>query len=300
MVSGGLGFAGTHLCRHIEAEGHEAISLDLAGEAALACDIRDPDVVEKAIGSVRPDGIFHLAGIAFVPTAGADPGLARAVNVDGTRHILDAADKVGARTLTVSSGNVYGFSRTDEELPVTEDLVPAPADEYSRTKFEAERESLARNGRQDLVIARPFNHTGPGQSPDFVCSDFADQVARREAAGDSSPLRVGDLRAERDFSDVRDVVRAYWMLWNDGTAGQAYNICSGRTVAISEVLEKLLAMARIELSAEVEKARLRPGEVSRLYGSYAKLAEATGWQPECSLDRTLAELLDDRRSRAAS
>ncbi|MFP6600313.1 MAG: NAD-dependent epimerase/dehydratase family protein [Deltaproteobacteria bacterium] len=100
VVSGGLGFAGTHLCRQIEAEGHEAIALDLTGEAALACDIRDPDAVEKAIGSVRPDGIFHLAGIAFVPTAGADPGLARAVNVDGTRHILDASKLLLKKEIT--------------------------------------------------------------------------------------------------------------------------------------------------------------------------------------------------------
>ena len=298
IVSGGLGFAGTHLRRDLEEEGHEALSLDLAEQAELACDIRDAAAVGRAIGEARPDGIFHLAGIAFVVAAGDDPDLTRAVNVDGTRHVLDAAKQAGVRTLVVSSGAVYGL-RPDEELPVTEDLVPAPADIYSQTKYEAEGECMGRAGRQEFVIARPFNHTGPGQAPDFVCADLADQVARHEAAGLPSVIRVGDLRAERDFSDVRDVVRAYRLLWEEGAPGEVYNICSGRPVAISTVLDKLLSMARVELSVEVEQERLRPGEVSRFYGSYAKLEAATGWRPRYALDDTLAALLEDRRDRAA-
>ena len=297
VVSGGLGFAGSHLRRHIEAKGHEALSLDLAEEAELPCDIRDGEAVGRAISEARPNGIFHLAGIAFVPAAGDDPELARAVNVDGTRHVLAAAASVGARTLVVSSGTVYGM-RPAEELPATEELLPKPADAYSQTKYEAECECMERLGEQDFVIARPFNHTGPGQNPHFVCSDFADQVARGERAGGPSTVRVGDLSAQRDFSDVRDVVRAYWQLWEHGGSGQAYNVCSGRPVAISEILGGLLSMARVDLSVEAEAERLRPGEASCFYGSFAKLEAAVGWRPEYPLETTLADLLEDRRSRA--
>ena len=174
-----------------------------------------------------------------------------------------------------------------------------PADAYGDAKSEAEAECESRAGGQDVVRARPFNHTGPGQSSDFVCSDFASQVVDCERGEEPGLIRVGDLRSERDFSDVRDVVRAYKLLFDHGVAGQAYNICSGRPAAVSRVLDILISLSTADIKVEVETERLRPGEVGRLWGSYAKLRALTGWEPQIALEATLADLLEDRRSDGA-
>jgi GDP-4-dehydro-6-deoxy-D-mannose reductase len=185
-------------------------------------------------------------------------------------------------------------------MPITEDFDLDPADAYARSKVAAERECIDRAEDQEIVRVRPFNLTGPGQSGEYVCSDFAARIAEAEEHGREARLCVGDLSSERDFSDVRDAVRGYALVLERGVAGEAYNICSGRAVAISHVLELLISQARVKVQVETEKGRMRPGEVKRSYGSAAKLERGFGWERDYALERTLGDLLEDWRARLSS
>jgi GDP-4-dehydro-6-deoxy-D-mannose reductase len=268
-------------------------------DADVVADVRDRDAVLNAFSSTRPDSVVHLAAVAYVPQANANPDETDAVNRGGTINVLDAAREVGASTLFVSSAAVYG--RVPEAgMPITESRALEPNDVYGASKVAGERECEARAGEQAIVRARPFNHTGPGQSPDYVCSDFARQLALAEAGLGPRRIEVGELRAERDFSDVRDVARAYVAMLESARAGEVYNVCSGVPVTIAHVLDTLLDAARVPVEVQIERRRLRPGEVNRYYGSYQRLHDTTGWQPQIDLQTTLSDLLEDWRLRIAA
>lgn len=291
LVTGASGFAGGYLCRHLSGAGYDVIAMGEDSNGAVSVDVRDREAVLSAVEEACPDGIIHLAAVAFVPTADADPNLSDAVNRGGTINILDAARERAIRVVAVSSGAVYG-PLGETELPATEDLPLRPQRGYAESKAAAELECERRRGVQDVVRLRPFNHTGPGQSPAYVCSDFAKQVAECEAGLREPRIEVGDLRSQRDFSDVRDVVRAYAHAFEHGVAGEAYNVCSGVGTEVGSVLEQLIAMSRVPVAVEVNQQRLRPGEVNKLYGSFAKLQSHCGWRPQIPLATTLADLLD--------
>jgi GDP-4-dehydro-6-deoxy-D-mannose reductase len=272
------------------------VTLASQGAADYAVDVRDHGHVKEVVRDARPAGIFHLAGIAFVPEADAAGDVADAVNRGGTANVLDAAAAVGARTLVVSSGAVYG-RLGEAELPATENTRLAPAGAYAASKQAAEQECERRFSRQEIVVVRPFNHTGPGQSRQYVCSDFAAQVAECVLGLRPRRIEVGDLSAERDFSDVADVVAAYLVAFERGQAGETYNVCSGRPTPVGGVLDRLMALAGIDIDVVVRDERLRSGEVNRSYGSYAKLERAAGWRPQIPLEVTLDRLLEDWRCR---
>jgi GDP-4-dehydro-6-deoxy-D-mannose reductase len=296
LVTGASGFAGTHLARRLRELGHDVVTAASSGDVAIRLDVRDRDAVHAAFVSAAPQGVFHLAGLAYVPIADAQAGDADAVNRGGTANVLDAAREVGARTLVVSSGAVYG--RLGEgELPAREDTQLRPAGAYALSKAAAEEECRRRAARQEVVIVRPFNHTGPGQSREYVCSDFAAQIAECEAGKRPPRIEVGDLRSERDFSDVRDIVDAYVRAFESGEPGEVYNACSGHPTSAGRILDILVASSSVAVEVVVGRDRLRSGEVSRLYGSSAKLTRATGWRPARSLEQTLTELLADWRRR---
>jgi GDP-4-dehydro-6-deoxy-D-mannose reductase len=261
-------------------------------------DVCDAGAVRSALHEARPEGVYHLAGLAYVPAAERDTDLVDAVNRGGTANVLDAAHEVGARTLVVSSGAVYGRV-AEADLPVGEDAPLRPVGAYAESKAAAEAECARRVGRQHVVVVRPFNHTGPGQAREFVCSDFAAQVAECELGLRAAHVEVGDLRSERDFSDVRDVVRAYVAALEHGRSGAAYNVCSGRATSVAAILETLGALARVTFEVRVQGERLRAGEVTRFCGDAAKLRSAAGWSPSIALRTTLADLLDDWRRRLA-
>ena len=296
LVTGASGFVGSHLCRHLAGAGHHVATLGSDAGCDYRVDVCDAGDVSAAVRQAAPDAIAHLAAVAFVPHANADPDLADRVNRGGTANVLDAAAAIGARTLAVSSGAVYGKVAADR-MPIDEDFQLNPADAYARSKAAAERECLDRAATQEVVRVRPFNITGPGQARDYVCSDFAGQIAEAEAGLRERRIRVGDLRAERDFTDVRDAVGAYALALERGDPGQVYNICTGVPVSISSVLDRLLAVSTVDVEVDVERSRLRPGEVNRYYGSAARLEAATGWGRTIGLDQTLADLLDDWRAR---
>lgn len=276
----------------LRAAGHESIAVGGPHDPppAIAVDLRDPAAVRGVVADAKPDAIVHLAGQAFVPQSIADPLGTLAVNATGTAHVLEAARAVGARVLVVSSAEVYGIQRP-ERMPLDETAVVRPGNAYAASKLAAEAYGLAwhRSYALDVVVARPFNHIGPGQDERFVVASFARQLADI-AAGGPRLLRVGNLEAQRDFLDVRDVAAAYVLLLANGRAGEVYNICSGRPVAIREVLRQLITIARVPVEVRDDPERMRSSDLPILSGDATKLRAETGWEPHYSLAASLRDI----------
>jgi GDP-4-dehydro-6-deoxy-D-mannose reductase len=252
----------------------------------------DSAAVRDVVAGAAPDAIVHLAGQAFVPLSVVDPLGTLAVNATGTAHVLEAARAVRARVLVVSSAEVYGIQRP-ERMPLDETAVLRPGNAYAASKVAAETYALAwhRSYGLDVVVARPFNHIGPGQDERFVVASFARQLA--DIAGGAPPLlRVGNLEAQRDFLDVRDVAAAYVLLLANGRAGEVYNICSGRPVAIREVLRQLITIARVPVEIRDDPERMRSSDLPILSGDATKLRAETGWEPQYSLAASLRDIYE--------
>lgn len=299
LITGGLGFVGRHLTRHLRDNGDVVTVLDRHGE--LAVDITDGPAVAEAIAAAAPDAVYHLAGWADVGASWGDPvGVFRA-NAEGSLHVLRACveAKVG-RVLAVSSADLYGVV-TPAELPLTEASPLRPTSPYAASKMAAEalaQQAFLGHGLE-VVRVRPFNHLGPGQAEGFVAPALAARIARAER-DDHGSIPVGNLSARRDLTDVRDIVRAYRLLITDGAAGEVYNVCSGRDLAIQELADHLVALARHPIELEPDPALLRPVDLPVLRGDPTKLRQATGWKPEIPIEQTLADLLDDMRERISA
>jgi GDP-4-dehydro-6-deoxy-D-mannose reductase len=289
FVTGGHGFVGTWLLRHLAAAGDEVVA-----PHATEVDVLDGSAVAAAVAAARPDAVYHLAGFAHVGQSWERPDEVFAVNALGTLHVLEAARQAGdgMRVLVISSSEVYGRV-TPDELPLEEDAPVRPVSPYAASKAAAEVLALqAFLGRSvSVVVARPFNHTGPGQPADFVVPAFAARIAQAVRTGDDV-LRVGNLTPRRDITDVRDVVRAYRLLVEQGEPGRVYNVCSGQDVAIEDLVRRMCKLAGVpDLRLEVDPDLLRPADVPALRGDPGRLAAATGWRPEIPLDQTLADVL---------
>ena len=292
-ITGGVGFVGQRLARRLAADG---IEVDGADEEV---DVTSPELVRALLADRRPDAIAHLAGIALVPDAARDPLLTWRVNYAGTRIVLESArlEVPKARVLVVSSGLVYGAAPQGAE-PFDESSPLRPAGAYAITKATADLlASSHADAGLDVARVRPFNHTGPGRPVDFVESSFARQIAAMER-GDLEPvLRVGNLESTRDFLHVDDVVDAYARLLAPGAPPGVFNVSSGRATRIVELLEILLARAKVKPRIDSDPDRWRPTDAS--VGDAARLAEATGWAVRTPLEDTLAQLLDHWRERLA-
>jgi GDP-4-dehydro-6-deoxy-D-mannose reductase len=293
-VTGAGGFVGARLVARLRALGHEASGAD------REVDVSDPLAVREALAAAAADAVVHLAGVTFVPHAEADPGVAFRVNTLGTQHVLAGALEAvpRARVLVVSTAAVYGTAPPGAP-PFDEASPLRPHDAYGRTKAAADLlAGVAAARGQDVVRARPFNHTGAGRPDHFVESSFARQLAEIEARRREPVLRVGNLDSRRDFLHVADVIDAYAALLDAGVPAGIYNVASGASCTMREVLDRLLARSRAAPRIEVDPARFRPTDAS--CGTASKLAAATGWSPRRSLDDTLAELLDHWRRQLAS
>ena len=310
FVTGISGFAGVHLAERLLEGGHEVFGIGLDGwtprfermaagrvgrDALFEADLRDASAVRSAVERCRPAGIFHLAGITSVPQSNADPRAAYEVNLFGTLAVLDAMRVAvpRARAIIVTSAEIYGRVSASD-LPIRETQTLRPLSPYGVSKAAADlaaQQAHLTNGL-DVIRARPFNHTGPGQAPIFVCSEFARAVAAAEKGQGPTVLRVGNLDVERDFSDVRDVVRGYVALFERGRSGEAYNLASGRPRTIREVLDHLLAKSRTKMTIETDPAKVRPREGVRMQASIEQAERDAGWRPEIPLDRTLDDLLE--------
>jgi GDP-4-dehydro-6-deoxy-D-mannose reductase len=295
LLTGAGGFVGGHLTAHLEELGDEVVGL---GEEV---DVTDADAVRDAVGTARPDAVYHLAAASHVGTSWSAPAEVLRVNAIGTLNVLLASEAADVdRVVVVGSAEEYGIVRPDQ-LPIDEDVPLRPVSPYGASKAAAELVSLQAHLARGLgvLLVRAFNHLGPGQSDRLVASALAAQVARNERDG-GDVVRVGDLSPRRDFTDVRDVVAAYRLLVERGTPGEAYNVCSGVDVAIQDLADRFLAMAERPMRLEVDPERLRPVELPVLRGDNGKLRGATGWAPTIPLDQTLADVLAWWRERVAT
>lgn len=297
LVTGASGFVGGHLVEALKGKGAEILACGGPHDATAGyrpIDLSDAQSLREALDSFRPTVIFHLAAQTFVPESLRSPAETYEVNVMGTVRLAEAVRAYAGgprpRVLFTSSAEVYG-RREAGEFPLRETLDPRPATPYGASKAAAETVLLAhaRGFGLDVVVARAFNHIGPGQNERFVVASLAAQLAR-VASGQAPHLLVGNLGAARDFLDVRDVVSAYVALAADGERGEVYNVCSGKAVTIRDVLRELIAIARVPVEVREDPLRFRSTEIPLYVGDPQKLRERTGWQPGIPLVRSLRDV----------
>lgn len=245
-----------------------------------------------AIADSQPPQVYHLAGAAHVGASWDRSTRHLETHVLGTHHLLEAirVHVPACRVLVVSSGMIY----RPQAHPVSEDAPLGPVSPYALSKLAEDQLALhaAAHDNLNIVVARPFNHIGPGQSPDFAASSFAYQIAAIEAGAAPATITVGNLETARDLTDVRDVVAAYVALMRAGRRGTAYNVCRGETVLMSDLLNRLLAMSTARVTLEQDPSKLRPNDMAFLAGDAGRLRADTGWAPHIPLETTLSDLLD--------
>jgi GDP-4-dehydro-6-deoxy-D-mannose reductase len=287
LVTGAHGFVGPYLTAHLESKGDEVVGVD------QDMDITDAEAVRARFADELPDVVYHLAAASHVGESWSAPVQVVRINTEGTLNVLLAAVEAGVeRVVLIGSAEEYGHV-SPEQIPIDETTPLRPVSPYGASKAAAEMlgSYIVRGRDLPVVCVRPFNHLGPGQSDKLVASSLAMQVARNERTGGTQVL-AGDLSPKRDFSDVRDVVRAYRLLAERGVPGEVYNVCSGRAVAIREMADTLIALSSTKMDVVLDPERLRPVDVPILQGDNTKLRTATGWTPEIPLEQTLSDVLD--------
>ncbi len=305
LITGITGFAGGHLAEHLLARGNVEVfgiahdrgygldHLDRPVEVVIG-NLQDAQVVADVFAEVKPDHIYHLAAQAYVPAAWHDPWDTFVNNIRPELNMLQlmANQSLKTRMLVVASNEIYGAVPPDK-LPVDENAPLEPNNPYGVSKVV--QDLLARqyflSHNVDVVRVRSFNHLGPRQSPQFVAASFARQIAEAEAGVREPVIYVGNLEAQRDFTDVVDVVRAYALLMERGRSGEAYNVASGRPHSVQHLLDTLLGMSTVKLRVESDKTRTRPTDVSIIYGDITKLRNDTGWEPTIPFEESLRRIL---------
>jgi len=312
FVTGAGGFVGGHLIDYVltqpDMRVHGGVFLPPGHNPALdrlpvtqhAVDLRDAAAVRAVLADVRPDAVVHLAAMADVSQSFKNPWPTLENNIVCQLNLLEAIDDLGLepRILVVSSAEIYGAAGGTGE-PLDEDRPFMPSNPYSVSKVAQDMLALQYHLSHDMTIirARPFNHIGPRQGGGFVAADFASQIAAIEAGCQDPVMFVGNLAAERDFTDVRDVVRAYHLLLEHGEPGGAYNVCSGKAYSIQYLLDTLLSFSTSTIEVRPDPARMRPSDVPRRVGDASKLRRRTGWEPAIPFERTLLDILNDWRQR---
>lgn len=298
LVTGAAGFAGGHLLEQL------AGSADLVGWsrsdpppelAPLArwqrIDILDAGQVFTALRDLQPRAIFHCAGLPHVAESWNDTAGPLAANVLGTHRILDAVDRLGYQCRILVTGSAQVYAPSSE--PITEDGALAPSSPYALSKLAQEQLALrAGTGPMEVIVTRPFNHTGPRQKPSFLAPGVARQIALIERGELEPVIRVGNLEPSRDVFDVRDAVRAYAALMNSGRPGTVYNVASGIARPVRAIVGALVAGARVPIRIEQDPSRFRPNDVPVLVGNASRLKDGTGWRPEIPFERMIDDLLD--------
>ncbi|MEY4069435.1 MAG: hypothetical protein RL721_49 [Candidatus Eisenbacteria bacterium] len=314
LITGVTGFAGSHLVDYLltrnDCEIHgiqrwrsrtENIEHLKPGQITLhECDLRDATSTFDTIDKVRPDWIFHLAAQSFVPTSWVAPTESLTTNILAQLNIFEAVRRLGLKTRIqlACSSEEYGMVYPDE-VPIKETNPLRPLSPYAVSKVGQDMLGYQywMSWKVDSVRTRGFNHEGPRRGPVFVASDFAKQIADIEKGRKAPVLHVGNLDAKRDFTDVRDMVRAYVLALEKCEPGEVYNICRGQCWTIRETLDMLLAMSKTDIEVRQDPARLRPSDVQILLGDNSKFVKATGWQPVIPFERTLADMLEYWRAR---
>ena len=305
LVTGASGFVGSHLLELLAGEDRELLAWHRPGrepEAVSgvvwdAVDLLDRAGVQHALARGRPTSVYHCAGAAHVGRSWEGTEETFAVNARGTHHLIEAlrAIRCSARVLIPSSAMVYDAATA----PLDEDSRVRPASPYALSKLAQELIGAGNLSCPEVLIARAFNHIGPRQDPAFAAAGFAKRIAEIEIGLADPVLAVGNLEARRDFTDVRDTVRAYQLILEQGIPGRVYNVCSGRAIAIADLLSMLLGLARVVIQVEVDPARYQPNDQPMLAGDPGRIRDELGWQPEIPLQRTVDELLDYWRRQVA-
>ena len=300
LVTGGSGFAGRWLLEHLTATGHEALSDRPRNERI---DITDRDGVGALLAEARPDVVIHLAAVAFGPDAEADTLRAMRVNIGGTAVLVDQARRLdrAPAILVVSSADVYGTQAMASQ-PIDETACTTPSRAYGLSKLGQESVALAMAaaGGLRIAIARPFNHTGPGQRPKFAIPAFAARIIAARAAGQRT-ITVGNIDVERDIGDVRDTVRAYRLIAEGLVEGsidtaQRFNVATGVSVRIGDIVERIASLAGHGVTLQVDPSLVREDDPPLMLGDATALRRRTGWRPEIPLDQTLQDVLADVES----
>jgi GDP-4-dehydro-6-deoxy-D-mannose reductase len=313
LITGITGFVGSHLAEYLLSKNMEVygtvrwrsktenIDHIKSRIKLLDSDIRDSHSIEEAVKEAEPDYIFHLAAQSFVPTSWRSPADTLETNVIGTVHLFEAIRKAEINPLVhvAGSSEEYGMVYPDE-IPIKETNPLRPLSPYGVSKVAEDKLSYQYNKSYGLkiVLTRAFNHTGPRRGDVFVESNFSKQIAEIEAGLKDPVIKVGNLNSKRDFSDVRDVIKAYWLSLKKGEPGEVYNICSGKSRSIKSVLDMLLGMSKEKnIKVEQDPARMRPSDVEILMGDHSKFTEKTGWKPEIPFEKTMEDLLNYWRPR---
>lgn len=313
LVTGINGFAASHLADYLIARNEEVFGLARRPEKnenirhlgervkVFPCDIRNASEVRQALETVRPERIYHLASVTFVPAVAQDWSASFDTIFFGTNNLLEAVKQLQlrARVLWVGSSEEYGMPPL-EEYPLKEGRNLTPVSLYGVAKASADvlADSYVRRDQLDVVRVRPFNHIGPRQESRFVTSSFARQIAQIETGADPV-IKVGNLSACKDFTDVRDTVRAYHAIVEQGAAGEVYNVCTGKSLRVKSILEELVGQASMPISVEIDPERYRPEPPVNYYGDHAWLTRRTGWLPEIPIQTTLRDILDYWRRQIA-
>lgn len=304
LITGVEGFVGGHLARQLISDGHAVFGLHHAelpvgtpGENEPG-DVTDAAGIRAKLERIRPDAIIHLAGLSSVAASETLTLEAYDVNIQGTLKLLEAVRRLGlrCRVLLISSADVYG--RANIGRPLREDDPPQPVSPYGLSKLltgEAGR-LYHRAYNTDAVILRPFSHTGPGQTPIFIFPKVAAGIVRIERGQTRPFIEMGNLEVRRDYSDVRDVCRAYSLALTNCAGGETYNVTSGKPVLLAAAVETLRSLARVPVEIRSSEQHFRAHDIPVLTGDPSRFARATGWQPEIPFERTLADLLDYYRS----
>jgi GDP-4-dehydro-6-deoxy-D-mannose reductase len=313
LVTGVTGFVGSHLVDYMLERGDceifgiqrwrsptENIAHFIDRIHLVECDLRDASSTRDTIESVRPDWIFHLAAQSFVPTSWSAPTESLVTNIVGQLNLFEAVRHLGLRPRIqlACSSEEYGMVLADE-VPIRETNPLRPLSPYAVSKVGQDMLGYQywMSWKTDVVRTRGFNHEGPRRGPVFVASDFAKQIADIEKGRKPAVLSVGNLEAKRDFTDVRDMVKAYWLALEKCEPGDVYNICTGKAWSIREVLDRLLSMTSTKIEVRQDPARLRPSDVPILIGDNSKFVKATGWRPTIPFEQTLRDMLEYWRAR---
>jgi GDP-4-dehydro-6-deoxy-D-mannose reductase len=306
LITGISGFSGQHLSAYLLENGHEVAGIDNAALnlpneiiksdniEVFTGDLRDEGILSEALNNFKPDILFHLAAQSSVKVSFENPLETFSDNLIGTLILLETLSKldIEVKTLIISSSEVYG-QLDPSECPVTENNPLRPINPYAVSKAAVDLLAYQyyKAYKMPVYVARAFSHSGPGQKTVGVLSDWAFQVAKIDLGLAPPVLKVGNMKVKRDYTDVRDVVRAYFDILQKGKPGTPYNVCSGTGYSLSDLLEKYRALSRKEIEIETDKSRMRPVDIPILTGSNSKIKKDTGWMPEISIDHTLSDSL---------
>jgi GDP-4-dehydro-6-deoxy-D-mannose reductase len=306
FITGATGFVGCYLRELLKSLGHRIwgsafphVPETPPDEQIFYLDIRSDKEVFAHIKDIKPDWVFHLAAVSNVGHSWKRRKETMETNIVGTLNLFEGLREYSphARVIFISSSDIYGTEHSFESpLDEKSDVTAVNPYAYSKWSGEVLSEFYTRIENLNIVIARPFPHTGPGQSPDFVCSDWACQIARIEKGQSEPEIHVGNITVERDFTDVRDVVRAYVALVEKGRTGEVYNVCSGQSYSLETILQCLLSHTQKEIAVRIDSQKIRKVDISRLVGDNQKIREEISWEPKIPLERSLEELLDYWRS----